>query len=261
MVGTGSEDTVTVTPHFYRRDRDCYLPSEFAVSPWNPSLQNGVALAGLCAHLLQQVSTPGPMLNARLTVDILRGVPRQALSFATTILRQGRQLQLLETSLLVDGECHVRATCLRVREGASPTRLEELKHPFPILSEARIDRSSRWVESINIAGGFQVPGPGARWIRFPGTVVEGSALSPFEAIAMLADFGSGIGPLCSPAEWAFANVDITLYLARMPRDEWVLVDSATESAGNGVGIAQTRLGDRFGMIGTAHQTLFINARG
>jgi len=246
---------------FYTHDGSMYLPTDLAVSPWNSRVQSGVALAGLTAHLLERVPSPVPMHMARLTLDILGTAPMGALLATARVIREGRRLQLLETEFLANGRPCLRATALRVRTAASPERALPLTRPFPAGSLQDLTRrQSNWVETIPIEGNFLMPGPGALWARFLCPVVAGESRSPMESIAMLADFGSGVGPLVSPRDWTFANIDISLHLTRPPRGEWLLIDASGESAGNGIGLSNSRLGDRDGMIGSAHQTTYLDRR-
>jgi hypothetical protein len=246
---------------FYTRDGSRYQPTELAVSPWNSQVQSGVALAGLTAHLFERVPSPVAMHMARLTIDILGTAPMGALSATPRVIREGKRLQLLEIELLAEGRTCLRATALRVRTATSPARMDPPSHPFPDGAEHDLRRrQSKWVETIPIEGDYQVPGPGARWVRFSCQVVAGEALSPLESVAMLSDFGSGVGPLVSPREWTFANVDIAMHLTRLPSSDWLLIDASSESAGNGIGLSNTRLGDRSGMIGSAHQTIYLDPR-
>jgi hypothetical protein len=243
---------------FYQRIGQDYAPTEFAVSPWTGRSQNGVALAGLTAHLLNAVPTPVPMLTARLTLDILGTVPLLKLSPSIRTLREGRNLQLIEIELQADGRCWVRATALRMRTTPTPVRVVPMSWTFP---EQSVPRQNKLVEAIPLTGGdFIGAGPGTTWVRFVCAVVAGETLTPLESAAMLADFGAGVGPILSPKDWTFANVDISLYLTRPPLGEWLLIDSASESAGNGVGIANSRLADRDGLFGSAHQTTFLQPR-
>jgi hypothetical protein len=252
---------MTSETSFYSRDGDGYVPTEIAASPWNHQSLNGVALAGLTVHLLERVPSPVPMLTARLTIDILGMVPLRAIRGSTRVIREGKRLQMLETELLSEGRCCVRATALRVRTASSPERALPLTRPFPEGSVHGLSqRQSNWVETIPVEGDYTLPGPGARWARLLCPVVAGETLSPLQTVAMLADFGSGVGPILSPREWTFANVDISLHLTRLPRSEWLLIDARSESAGNGFGIANSRLGDCEGMIGSAHQTIYLNPR-
>jgi Thioesterase-like superfamily len=162
---------------------------------------------------------------------------------STRVIREGKRLQLLEIELASEGRPCLRASALRMRTAISPEQALPPSHPFPGSSVDEVtQRHSKWVETIRIEGDYDLPGPGARWVRFLTTVVAGEALLPLESAAMLADFGSVIGPLVSPREWPFANVDISIHLTRLPRENWLLTDAISESTGNGIGITNTRDG-------------------
>lgn len=103
-------------------------------------------------------------------------------------------------------------------------------------------------------------GPGAVWLRFPSAVVAGEVISPLQAAVMASDLGSGVSTMFAYADWTFANLDISLHLSRLPSSDWLLVDAASDTAGNGIVIANSRLGDAAGMFGTAHQSIFLERR-
>ena len=246
---------------FYTLDGDRYVPTGLGLSPWNARAQMGVALAGLAAYALESVAAPQPMVPARLTIDIMGAVPLEPLAAKVAVLREGARLQLLTVELVRGDRCWVRATAMRVRAGESPNMEAPLSRPFPI-DPVPVDsmQISPLADTMRVQGGFPDPGPGAWWVRPRATVVAGEPLRPLERAAMVADYGSGVAPLVSPREWTFANLDVALHLSRLPRDEWLLVDATSESAGNGIGLAHARLGDRDGMFGVAHQTIFLDRR-
>lgn len=244
---------------FYTPDGEGWRPTGLGLSPWNPKAQMGVCLGGLAVRALESVPSPVPMLIARLTIDILGAVPMQRLLSATRILREGRRLQLAQSELSTDdGRIWVRATALRVRTEPSPGHASSPTRPF-VAGPAAVPPSA-WVETIRTGDGDTGPGSGAMWLRFTSTLIEGEALTPLQRIAMAADFGSGTAPLVPMDSWTFANVDISIHLTRPPHGEWLLIDASSEGAGNGVGMTHSRLGDRDGMIGMAHQTTFLARR-
>lgn len=244
---------------FYTREGDRFVPTGVGVSPWNGHSQNGVALAGLVAHGIDAVASPVPMHTARLTIDIMGAVPMEPLDTATRVLREGKRIQLIELELRAGDRAWVRASAVRMRTEPSPAQESPPTRAFPD-TPARSGHNTAWLEMKDVEGAFDVPGPGARWVRFSAPVVAGHPLSPLERIAMLADFGSGSAPLLPIREWTLANIDISIHLARLPRGEWLLIDSASESAGNGVGITHSRLSDREGLVGRGHQTVFLDRR-
>jgi hypothetical protein len=244
---------------FYAREGDRFVPTGTGVSPWNGHSQNGVALAGLVAHRIDAVASPVPMHTARLTIDILGAVPMAPLDTAVRVLREGKRIQLIELELRAGDRAWVRASAVRMRTEPSPAQESPPTRLFPE-TPSRSGRSAPWLEMKDVQGDFAVPGPGARWVRFAGSVVAGHPLSPLERVAMLADFGSGSAPLLPIRDWTLANIDISIHLTRLPRGEWLLIDSASESAGNGVGITHSRLSDRDGLIARGHQTVFLDRR-
>jgi hypothetical protein len=153
---------------------------------------------------------------------------------------------------------------LRVRLAQTPAVVPPMSFPAPeavALAPGRTDRPLlRHVRARPIAGEFHQPGPGTLWAAFDIQIVAGSPLSPLARAAVLADFGSGVGSALPRETWNFANMDIAIHFLRMPRGEWVLVDSATESAGNGFAAVRCIFADRDGVYGRGFQTLFVSPK-
>ena len=59
---------------------------------------------------------------------------------------------------------------------------------------------------------------------------------------------------------SFINPDLTLYLQRLPRGEWVCLDAVTWPEGQGVGLAESELFDADGRLGRALQGLLLERR-
>lgn len=243
---------------FYEAQGALFAPTDFNVSPWNANGLNGVALAGLAAHVLGAVPGPPDMHTGRLTIDILGLVPRVALEPQVRVLREGRRVQLIEVDLLAAGRVCVRATALRSRISPTPEANPPLSRPLP--DPAKAAGKVPWVIMDRLEGSFFHVGPGAQWVNILIDVVAGHALTPLERVAMVSDFGSSTAPLVSPRDWTFANLDLAIHLTRLPQGDWLLLDAASESSGNGTGLVHARLGDAAGMFGHAHQTVFLDSR-
>lgn len=255
--------TDAVPTWFYEEVAAGFNSSRLADGPWDRRHQNGVALAGLVAHLVERTATPVPMTTTRLTLDILRPTPTGVVTARVTPLREGRRLQLLEVVLLAEGTPTLRATALRVREGDSPPGGAEVHalaaEGLPALNGGR-SKFAHVVETRLESGGLEALGPGVAWVRFFGEIVPGVPISPFVQAAMAADFGSGLASIVDWREWSFANVDLALHLARMPQGPWLRIAAQTRAAGNGSGVVDAVLADAAGEIGQAHQTLFYDRR-
>ncbi|MDG2003519.1 MAG: thioesterase family protein [Novosphingobium sp.] len=244
--------------YFFTLEENRFVPSGLGTSPWDKRSQSGVSLAGLSAHLFESIDTTTPMMIARMTLDIYGAVPMEPLEPVIRVLRDGPRFQLVEVELRALGRTWSRATGLRVRLGESPVRSFPLTHPMP--PEVDQEQGTGWFDMIRVKGAFAETGPGAVWLRVTTDMVAGHPLSPMERLAMVADLGAGFAPLVPFKEWTSANLDLAIYQTRPSNEEWLLLDSDSQSAGNGIGLATARIGDSDGMFTTTQQTTFLNRR-
>jgi hypothetical protein len=251
----------SAVPCFFVRSEDGFVPDELGRSPWNPDAAlSGVATAGLLASVLEDAYPTEGMNVARLTVDILGLVPRRLLTVRASVLRQGRQIQLLAAELIVEAQCVARASLLRIR--AAETEVSEEPSPYPRpedVPDGKFLRSetSSYVRTKPIRGNMRERGRGIFWAAYDAEMIAGTPMSPSVRAAMFADLGSGCGSPFSPSEWSYANVDISLHFKRLPRGEWLLLDALSESAGNGLAVCNSVFADPDGIYAWGHQTLFI----
>jgi Thioesterase-like superfamily len=246
-----------VSDAFFVREGELFVPTGLGPSFWDPTKQGGAPICGLVAQLLDAVPAPVPMLPVRLTLDIYGAVPMAPLTARTRLLREGKRIQLAELELGTAGRTCARATLLRVRTEGKEEQLRPLIHPFP---EGAHGMRRVVAESIRIAGSAEEPGPGAVWLRVVTPMIAGEPMNPLACVAAAADWGTTVSPPASLKEWTYANLDVSIHLSRMPRTDWMLLDGVSEVAGNGTGIVHMRMGDRAGMFGTAHQSVFLNRR-
>jgi hypothetical protein len=113
---------------------------------------------------------------------------------------------------------------------------------------------------VRIATGRLGSGAVAAWFRMRHPLLAGEAPSPFQRVAIAADSGNGISLVLDFSRYVFINPDLTVHVFRQPAGEWVLLDSRTLPAGTGVGLADTRLYDEQGLIGSSCQSLLIDDR-
>jgi acyl-CoA thioesterase len=81
-------------------------------------------------------------------------------------------------------------------------------------------------------------------------LIAGRELTPFQRVAVAADFASPLANSGSSG-LSYINVDITLYLHRYPAGEWVGFESTDHGASDGIAMGQCRLYDERGPIGAA----------
>ena len=175
-----------------------YLPTAISRSAWGDSLVHGGPPAGLLARAIElDFQRPGWRL-ARLTVDLFRPVPVQALRVATRSVREGRRIHAVEASLFA-GETEVtRATAILLKESDPPAVLPSSYDPtaaeipppatLPISPLAGTEQTSfvGYHTTVQVAwtDGNAASRNGSRsgWLRFPHPLVEGEPTSDRKSV-------------------------------------------------------------------------------
>jgi hypothetical protein len=251
------------------------VPTALARGPWSPHAMHGGAPAALLARAFER-HDPGPAdFVARMTVELLRPVPLAPLDLQVRTIRPGRKVQWLDASIEADGKEVVRATALRLRSDSElrirapeprPAAMPSLAESSPFVLDFA---EATWGDRSEVgfgrafdlrvgAGSFAEAGPASVWFRLAVPVVGGEEPSPLQRVASTADFGNGISALFQDGRHTFINADLTVSLWRLPGGEWVGIDSVTDAAPDGVGVAESVLGDESGRLGRALQSLLID---
>lgn len=253
-----------------------FLPTDISRSAWGDALVHGGPPAGLLAYAISRdFDAPGWRV-ARLTVDLFRQVPVQPLRVVTRSVREGRRIHAVEASLFA-GETEVtRATAILLKESDPPVSLpasfsdegEEIPPPDRLtiapLAGAGHTRFVGYHTTVEVAwtSGDTDARTGARaaWMRFPHPLIEGETTSPLTHLASLSDFGNALGGFETENGWGFINVDITMYLNRMPVGAWFHLSSVARPASTGHGVITTALHDERGYLGQVVQATLANPR-
>lgn len=258
----------------FLRDGDYYIPTELAGGPWNPQHLHGGPPTGLLAQVLEAAADPAAMRLARLTIDLLRPVPRAPLQVSVETVRAGRRLQLLNGSIFADGVevCRASALYLERQETEVPDYGQFRDAPMPKRDESNISTladisgSSRKHGGLTglhttaeacLVDGTRGRGEGRVWMRLPVPVVAGEPTSHTVQVATLADFGNGVGQLRLNDSAGSINTDITLYLHRTPTSPWLGLESRSRMEPNGAGLTETTLYDDAGPIGRVVQATLV----
>jgi Thioesterase-like superfamily len=247
-----------------------FVATDLARGPWDPNAQHGGAAAALLMRAFEQLDAPANLPIARVTYEFLRPVPLGELHVRAEVLRPGRRVQLAEASILTpEGTEVVRARALRVlaaEDGVPRTDLEP-PPPGPAGGSENDFRAPHRplfapdaIELRFVSGAFHGGGPATAWFRLRIPVLYGEEPSPLQRLAAAADFGNGISSPLSWGEYLFINPDLTLYLDREPRGEWICLAASTTIAAGGIGVSESVLYDERGRIGRATQALLIARR-
>lgn len=247
-------------------DGDSYIPTEHAAGPWDPNALHGGAPAALMARALEAVDPGLDMFVSRLTVEFMRPVPMAPLRLRTAVIRPGRRVQLVQASLEAGAQEVARATALRIRQLnvdlpaqaagsviAPPENGVALRHAsWPGFGKA--------MEPRVVSGSVLEPGPATVWFHLRVPILVGETPTPLMRAVAAADFGNGISSVVDWSKYIFINPDLTVYLHRPPSGEWIALESTTTLQAHGVGLAQSRLYDRHGNVGTSLQAVLLERR-
>ncbi len=224
-------------------------------------------MAAVFAREFEMVEAPTETLVARLTVDLMRPVPTKPLEVETRTVRAGRRIQVLESSMTVEGVEVARASGLRIRldrvpvpdhpardtpdgpEGIAAAVLEPQGEPYFHVAGVEI----RFRD-----GDFYQSGPATGWIRLAMPLFAGEEPTPLQRVAAVADFGNDGFSRVLGNDFVFMNPDLTVYLSRVPVGEWLCLRSRSDISDDGLGMAQSELFDADGAFGHAVQSLFVD---
>lgn len=258
----------------FLRDGDLFIPTELSGGPWSSKHLHGGPPTGLLAQVMEAAADSSAMRLSRLTVDLLRPVPRAPLRVSVKMVRAGRRLQLLAGSIFADDVevCRASALYLERSEVEVPEYGQFKDAPMPardessILTLADLSGSKRKPGSLTglhttadacLVDGAGGRGKGRAWMRLPVPVIAGETSSNTVQIATLADFGNGVGQLRLNENTGSINSDITLYLHRVPVGPWLGLDSRSRMEPNGTGLSETTLHDDRGPIGLVVQATLV----
>jgi Thioesterase-like superfamily len=249
-----------------------YLATPHTVGPWDGRLQHAGPPSALVTRAIEATpsSIEGPTQLARITVEILSGVPVGEVVVSAAVARPGRSVELVEAELAAGGRPVLRARAWRVR-------LAKLDLPDDAVADApphppRPEAPARftvphwrvgYLEAIEwrfAEGHFERPGPATAWARQRMPLVAGEEPTGPQRLMLLADSGNGLSQMLDVGRWWFINTELTVHLHREPAGEWLCLRASSTLSDTGVGLAETELYDEEGRIGRGAQALLVGPR-
>jgi hypothetical protein len=259
-----------VADSFYEAADGGYLATEATRGPWSVDHQHGGPPAALLAREIERLAGDEWQV-VRLTLEILRPIPIGPVVVSARIARPGRRVQMAEAELSAGGEVVIMGRGWLIRRGSvdfedpsgqgditPPGPQEGVEKPFFPTGRDRGYHTS--VEQRFLEGAFLEPGPARAWIRMRIPLVAGEEPSQLARVLVAADSANGVSAPLDYEAYLFINTDLTVSLQRMPEGEWILLDAVTRPQHSGIGISDTALHDRRGLIGRSVQTLLVAPR-
>lgn len=250
-----------------------FVANAITRGPWDERMMHGGAPSALLAREIEQLP-PGrdDMVVARLTVELLGGVPVGPVNVAGAVVKPGRRFQLVDARLDANGRrvCMARAVRLRraLLPAAAATPVDGARPlpppedgtplaPFVVRADGIFHPDACEIRHV---GGELGSGAVAVWIALREELVAGEAPSPLSRVAAAADFANGVSWIIPFDEWLYVNTDLTIHLHREPVGEWIGLDARTSISAIGVGQATGVLHDLHGPVGACAQSLFVEPR-
>ena len=214
---------------------------------------HGRLLAGLLAWRIESDHGDPEFHPARVTVDLFRSPPMRPLEVAVHVVRDGKRIRVVDGVVTMDGDVYARASVVLLRRTEQPAgeiwSARGWDVPAPdALPEPAWD--APWEMRPISEGGFGSFAQKRMWLRDTRALVEGEPMTPLVRVATAADIAN---PLANSGTngLEFINGDITLYLARLPLDEWIGFEVERHVGAEGVAVGECVVYDTRGPIGTS----------
>jgi hypothetical protein len=255
----------------YEPTDDGYVATALTIGPWDPGLQHAGPPAALLLREAERASGIDGGQTVRMAYDIFAPVPVGPVRVATSVVRPGRRIELVETVLSgLEDRPLMRLSAWRMRTRDNGEVTEGLPHPAVTgPEESRPEDAAFFTEEIAYhralewrfaSGSFNAPGPASAWTSARCELVAGEPMTPLQHLLVMTDAASGISAALDWTSATFANVDLLVSLHRPPRGEWLGMDAATVLGGTGAAQCNAVLFDADGPIGRSAQALFVEPR-
>jgi acyl-CoA thioesterase superfamily protein/acyl-Coa thioesterase superfamily protein len=253
-------------PSFFERlDADSFRATEYTRGPWSNEHQHGGPPSALCAEAL--LADEEPFRLAQLSVDFLRPVPLGPLRREVEWLQRGRSRERALVTLFAEDKPVLEARATRLLVTSLETSTARcLTEPLPEASQpwefdffaAEVGYHSAM--ELRLARGTWGEGPVASWTRMRMPLIDEEPVAPALRAIIAADAAHGVAPCLPIADYTLVNPTLTVVLDRDPTDEWVLLDSQSQSQPNGSGHMSGCLWDRHGLCGRVLAPLIVSPR-
>ena len=221
---------------------------------------HGRIVIGLLGQEIERRHGGPGYMPSRLTVDMYRLPDFSPVEVTTRIVRDGKRIKVIDAEFLSGGVSMARATAQLLQRTENPPGKVWSKPPWsvplpadiPPPQNTRSGLGGMWV-TRPIEGAMGANGPRRIWISEARDLVDGVPLSPFTRVAVSADFTS---PFANAGDEGlrYINTDVTVYLHRAPATEWIGYEVLDHNATDGIAIAECRIHDEQGPIGTSSVT-------
>lgn len=254
--------------------REILVPGPSARSLWGAGSAataqvRGMAVSGALARAAERTGRAaegGAALHpARWVLDLFRPTRMRPVTATASVVRRGRRLCLVDAVLTQDDQAVARASALFLARGGEAAGVTwaapgpPAQPPPPSMRPEGDEPRLYYSESVGWTASAAAHANASRkqtW-HFRAPVVAGEEPSPFQQAAMVADVVNVVTNW-GDAGVQFINTDVSLALARLPRNGEVGLRAEQRIEADGVVAATASLFDRSGTLGSATITALAN---
>lgn len=241
-------------------DGNRYLPTDWAIGPWDPQLLHGGASAALLTHGIEAMQPDPDWLPAKLNFDFFRPIRKTPMTLRAEVVREGKRVRLVDVFLAEEGGVVARASgfVIAPTRDAPASALSAIHAPVswqdlkPVLDPGtgRHRQFNSKIEFRPTTAPFSGPGISV-WLKANYALLPDTPLTPACRTAALSDFANAIGIWSDPTRRGFINADIALSTYRRQRGDWICLESVARPDGDGIAVSTVRLYDEAGLFGSA----------
>ncbi len=233
---------------------------------WNPNEQHMAPAGGILAYELARFNPRPELRIGRIGYDILGLIPFGEFFIETKVIRGGKTIELLESTMIANGRpCIVaRAWRMQTQDTHAIAGLEDtfVTPPEQLpLWEGMKCWPGGYIQSITTrADDTRRGGRGVVWLNTQVEMVEGENTLDFVRLIGMIDAANGIVPRVEPGQgWAFPNLDLQIHLYREPQGQWLGLEATQQYGTDGIGLTSAVLHDQCGPFGRSEQILTLRA--
>lgn len=240
-----------------------YQSTMHAQGAWNPTEQHMAPATGIICAELEQYFPRENMRIGRISLDIYGLIELGEVEISTRVIRAGKTIELLETTMKGKGKTLVVAQTWRMQtsDTSAIAGLEDLKVESPenlLIYDEIHQWNGGYIASIEARAKNIGKGHGVVWLRTQTQMVEGQVTSPFVQLVSMSDTANGVVPRQDrPLQWGFPNLDLQIHLHRLPQGEWLGIEAVQQYGNDGIGLTSAILHDTQGPFGRSEQILTL----
>lgn len=251
--------------YFTRIDEHRFESHIHTQGAWNTEEQHVAPAFGLLLHETERdfaARRDDSLVITRASFDIYGVYRIEPVSITTRVLRPGRTVELVESTLWQDDRAAIvlRAWLLKNFDTAAIAADEfDPLPPRTGMSQARFttDWPGAAVQSIEAVSDEAHPGRAHLWARPKVALLDGEQVSPTARATGMFDFANGLTPRAKPGEVLFPNLDLTAHYLRAPEGDWLGYDTRVSYSAGGTGITHTVFHDERGPFAVSTQGLTV----